>query len=171
MARKSAQVETRMLSEYLLAEYPQYPHRQSVPLGVIDAGLQAQVGYKAAVGYSRPYRPEVDGVVFLPGALVLVEAKVWNVINGLAKLPLYNSLIPATPELKEYNHLPVIMELVVGGSNKNLEIMAAERGVRIRVYSPPWLADVYAKMQSYWTADYQRERQRKLEVRKILGLE
>ena len=103
MARKNAQVESRMVSEYLLANYAKFPHRQAVPLGKIDEKLQAQVGYQTAIGYSRPYRPEVDAIVILPGALVLLEGKVWNVINGLSKLRPYKSLVPFTPEFKAYN--------------------------------------------------------------------
>jgi len=160
-----------MLSEYLQLTYPKYMQIRGVPLGVIDSKLMADVGFKKAVAYSRPYRPEADSLVILPGALVLIEAKVWNVINGLAKLPLYKSLVPVTPELKEYHKLPVVMELVVGWTNSNLEIMAGELNVKIKVYSPPWLNEVVQRMQNYWTADYRAARDQKLQQRQVLGLE
>ncbi len=171
MTRKNAQVETRMVSEYLLKEYSSFSTRTAVPLGKIDDKLSAQFGYQKAIDMSRPYRPEVDAIVFLPRYLVLIEAKVWNVVNGLAKLPLYKSLVPFTPELKQYSNLELLMELVVGWTNDNLEIMARELGVRVKVYSPPWLDDVVQKMHSYWTSDYQAERQRKMELRQTFGLE
>jgi hypothetical protein len=171
MARKTQQVETRMLSEYLLAAYPQYTSIRAVPLGKVDGKLMADVGYKKALRISRPFRPEADAAVIMPGALLLIEAKVWNVINGLAKLPLYKALVPFTPELQQYKDLPVVMELVVGWTNSNLEIMAREHGVAVKVFSPAWLQDVVDKMHSYWTADYRNQRAQKMAMRETLGLE
>jgi hypothetical protein len=171
MARKSRQVETRMVSEYLLLNYSKFPSRTGVPLGTIDDKLSAEQGYQKAINMSRPYRPEADAIVFLPNYILLVEAKIWNVINGLAKLPMYRDLVPFTPELAPYTGTEILMELVVGWTNDNLEIMARGLGVTIKVYSPPWLADVVRGMHNYWTKDYQAERQRILETRQNLGLE
>ena len=160
-----------MVSEYLLKNYASFQTRTAVPLGTVDEKLQATVGYQKAILMSRPYRPEVDAIVFLPRYLVLIEAKVWNVVNGLAKLPLYKSLVPSTPELREFKDREILMELVVGWTNTNLETMAQAAGVAVKVYSPDWLADVVNKMHSYWTKEYQAERQRILETRQALGLE
>jgi hypothetical protein len=171
MARKTRQVETRMVSEYLLQQYSKFPTIKAVPLGKVDESLMANLGYKRAIGMSRPYRPEADAIVVLPNYLLLVEAKVWNVVNGLAKLPLYKSLIPFTPELKDYAGREVLMELVVGWTNSNLEIMAKDLNVTIKVYSPDWLQEVVNGMQNYWTKEYRQERDRKIELRQRLGLE
>lgn len=171
MARKNQQVESRMVSEYLLDQYAQFPTISPVPLGAISDELAAQVGFAKAVGMSRPFRPYADAVVILPNYLLLVEAKVWNVVNGLAKLPLYKSLVPVTPELKQYTGREVLMELVVAWTNSNLEIMAKDAGVRLKVYSPPWLQEVTDRMHNYWTKDYRVERDRKLQMRQTLGLE
>jgi hypothetical protein len=170
-SRKSRQVETRMVAEYLLKTYPKYTFITKQPLGKIPEELQAKEGFKRAVGLMRPYRPEVDAVVILPGALLLVEAKVWNIINGLAKLPLYKSLVPVTPELKQYQHLNVLMELVVGWTNDNLEIMARDLDVRVRMYCPDWLNEIVQGMHKYWTSEYQQQRQDKLKLREYYGIE
>jgi hypothetical protein len=171
MARKTRQVETRMVSEYLLSAYAQFPTRTAVPLGKVSESLMAFEGYQRAIGLSRPYRPEVDAIVFLPNYLVIIEAKVWQIMFGLAKLPMYKDLVPATPELSEYKNREVIMELVVGWTNDNLEMMAKNAGIRVRVFCPDWLKSVVDGMHMYWTADYARERQRKLEMRQNLGLD
>ncbi len=170
MARRNRQVETRMVSEYLLQHYASFPRLTMVPLGAVDDQLQVQYGYAKAIRMSRPFRPEVDAVVILPRHLLLVEAKVWKVVDGLAKLPLYKSLVATTPEFREYKDLEVIMELVVGWTNVNLETMARAAGVAVKVYSPPWLADEVSRMQSYWTAEYQSERQKKLEMQDYFGV-
>ncbi len=170
-ARKSRQVETRMISEYLLANYSKFPCLMAQPLGRVDAALMSAQGYERAIKMSRPFRPECDAIVILPNHLLLIEAKVWNIVNGLAKLPLYKSLIPFTPELAQYQPREVLMQIVVGWTNSNLETMAHDLGVTIKIYSPPWLDEVVQKMHNYWTADYQAERQRKLEMRERFGLE
>ncbi len=171
MARKSRQVEVRLVAEYLKETYSKYTFITKQPLGKVPEELMTEFGYKRAIGMTRPYRPEVDAVVLLPGALVLVEAKVWSIINGLAKLPMYKSLVPFTPELQQYNKLPIIMELVVGWTNSNLEIMARDAGVRLRVYCPDWLKPVVQSMQDYWTSDYRRAREEKLKLREYYGIE
>lgn len=160
-----------MVSEYLLRDYPNFATRTAVPLGAIDDKLAATQGMARAIGMSRPYRPEADALVFLPRHLVLIEAKVWNVINGLSKLPLYKSLLPVTPELAQYRNYEIIMELVVGQTNSNLETMAASLGVRVKLYNPAWLQDVVAGINHYWTKEYQEERQRIIETRRTFGLE
>ncbi len=44
-ARKTRQVETRMTAEYLLQEFPQFPHMSAVPLGVVSEALMTTEGY------------------------------------------------------------------------------------------------------------------------------
>jgi len=171
MAQKSRQVEVRMVAEYLKETYPQYPFINKQPLGKVPEELMTALGYKRAVGMTRPFRPEVDAVVIMPGALILVEAKVWNIVNGLAKLPLYKSLVPFTPELKEYQKLPIVMELVVGWTNPNLEIMARDAGVTVRVFCPSWLGEVVESQHRYWTREYRVEREEKLRMRELFGVE
>ncbi len=171
MARKSRQVETRMLSEYLLKTYPQFSFIMDVPLGKIEESLMAAQGYQQAINMARPFRPRVDAVVILPNYLVLIEAKVWNAVNGLAKLPLYKSLVPFTPELKQYQPRDVLMELVVGSTPSNVEIMARDQNVKLVVYNPPWLQEVVDGMNKYWTKEYQEQRQEKLALREYFGVE
>ena len=171
MARKSRQVESRMVVEYLKDTYSQFSYITNCPLGKVDEALMREVGYKSALGITRPFRPMVDAVVILPNYLVLVEAKVWQVLAGMSKLPFYKSLIPFTPELKDYLPREVLMELVVGQTNSNLEIMARDQGIAIKLYRPDWLAEVVASMNKYWTKEYRESREQKLRMREALGLE
>lgn len=171
MARKTRQVESRLIAEYLKEKYSAFPFIVNQPLGTISETLMAAEGYSRALRISRPFRPEVDAVVLLPRHLLLVEAKVWNVVNGLAKLPLYKSLVPLTPELKEYQDKGIIMQLVVGWSNTNLEVMARDQNVSVVLYCPDWLVEVVEGMHKYWTAEYQQQRQQKLALREYFGLE
>jgi hypothetical protein len=160
-----------MVAEYMAQAYGKFTFMTKVPLGTIPEQLAASAGMEKALGIMRPFRPEVDAVVILPRYLLIIEAKVWSVINGLAKLPLYKSLVPFTPELRQYMPREVLMELVVGWTNPNLEIMARSVGVTVRVYAPEWLKEVVQGMHKYWTKEYQEERQKKLSMREYFGLE
>jgi len=171
MARRSRQVEPRMLSEYLLLNYSKFPYINKQVLGAVSEELQRTEGYKRALGITRPFRPEVDAVVILPHYLLIIEAKVWNIVNGLAKLPLYKSLVPVTPELAQYMPREVLMQLVVGWTNPNLERMAHAIDVEVKVHCPPWLEEVVEGMHHYWTREYQETRQAKLRMREYFGLE
>lgn len=171
MVRKNRQTEVRMVAEYVASEYKAFTHMLAVPLGRLPADVVKDVGYTRAIAFMRPYRLEVDAIVVLPRYLVLIEAKVFKTIDGLAKLPLYKSLVPFTPELQQYKDREVLMELVVGWTNPNLEIMARDAGVRLRVYAPDWLAQVVQDYHHYWTKEYRDARNQKLELRQYYGLE
>lgn len=171
MARKSRQVETRMISEYLKEHYSGFSFILNVPLGSVSEELQRKEGYERALGLTRPFRPIADAVVILPRHLLLIEAKVWNVINGLAKLPLYKSLVPVTPELAQYRPRAVIMQLVVGWTNPNLATMAIAADVALKVYRPLWLEEIVASMHKYWTREYRDTREKKLAMREFFGVE
>lgn len=171
MARKSRQVETRMVSEYLKENYSKFPFIIKQPLGVVSEDILKEEGYERGLKMMRPFRPEVDAVVILPHNILLIEAKVWSIVDGLAKLPLYKSLVPVTPELKQYMPREVMMQLVVGWINPNLKIMARSMDVEVHLYCPPWLQEVVESMHKYWTREYQEDRQGKLRMREYLGLE
>jgi len=160
-----------MISEYLKENYDGFQFILNVPLGSVSEELMRQEGYKRAVGISRPFRPIADAVVILPNYLLLVEAKVWNVVNGLAKLPLYKALIPVTPELAQYKPRGVLMQLVVGWTNPNLETMAMAAGVAIKLYSPPWLEEVAESMHKFWIREYRDQREKRLQMREFYGVD
>ena len=171
MARKSRQVEVRMISEYLKKNYSEFIYTLNVPLGAVSEELMREEGYQRALGLSRSFRPIADALVVLPNYLLLVEAKVWNVVNGLAKLPLYKSLVSITPELAQYRTRGVIMQLVVGWTNSNLELMARAADVELKVYRPLWLEEVVESMHKYWTSEYRDQREKRLAMREFFGVD
>lgn len=160
-----------MISEYLKEHYSKFSYILNCPLGKVDEDLQREVGYQKALGITRPFRPIVDAMVILPRHLLLIEAKVWQVLPGMAKLPLYKSLVPYTPELRQYRPRQILLQLVVGQTNSNLAIMARDHGISIKVFDPPWLHEIVESMNKYWTPEYRTARDAKLRMRKVLDLE
>ena len=163
--------ETRLVAEYLAQEiYPNW-YRQRQPLGPALPGLVEEMGEARALAVSRPWRMEVDAVAVEDGRLVLIEAKVFKIVDGMAKLPLYKSLVPATPELTEHRSLPIVMRLVAPWASESMEIMARAAGVEVVVYSPAWIRDYVAQYHNYWTAEYRQAREEKMRLRRALGVE
>lgn len=171
MARKNREVETRMVSEYLLQNYAKFPYQIKVPLGTIPNELLEREGYYRAMRIYRPSRQELDALVVLPRHLLLIEAKFWNIINGLSKLPMYKSLVPITPELQQYMPRDILMQLVVAWTNPNIERMCQDAGVELRIFCPDWLKEIVDSMHKYWTKEYQAERLEKFKMREYFGVE
>lgn len=171
MVRQNRQVETRMIAEYLVAQYSKFPYMTNVPLGTSSVSLQQQFGTDKALGLSYPNRWKADAIVILPKYLIVIEAKVWQVLMGLGKLPIYKDLIPITPELQQYQPRDILMELVVAQSNPNLEVAARGRGVTIKEYNPDWLKAIIADMNKYWTSEYRTTRADKMALREEFGLQ
>ena len=151
--------------------YPDFTFIMKQPLGMVSEELMKTEGYDRAIKVMRPFRPEVDAVVILPHFLLLIEAKVWSVVDGLAKLPLYKSLVPTTPELKKYMPREVMMQLVVGWTNTNLQIMARDMDVEVKLFRPDWLVEVVDGLHKYWTREYQNARDEKLKMQRYFGVE
>jgi hypothetical protein len=171
MVRKTQQVETRLVAEYLKEHYGNFPHIAKQPLGLVSEELLRTEGYAKGLRMQRPNRPEVDAVVLHPKWLIIIEAKVWHIVDGAAKLPFYKSLVPFTPELKQYKNLPILMELVVPWTNPNLEIMCRDHDIRLVKYCPDWINGVVTRVTEYGTRDYRLAREAKLRDRELLGLE
>ena len=171
MAKKNQQVETRLIAEYVKERYSQFPFTLKQPLGSINEDLARDMGFEKALRLSRPTRPEADAVVFRPKQLILIEAKVWHIIDGLAKLPLYRSLIPVTPELAHVKDQEILMEIVVPWTNPNLETMAASVGAKVVLYKPLWIDEVVENVQRYTTREYREAREEKNRMRELLGLD
>jgi len=171
MVRKTQQVETRLLAEYLKNTYSQFPFLTNVPLGLVNEELLKTEGYTKGLRMQRPLRYEVDAIVLLPRYFVLIEAKVWHISDGAGKLNLYKSLIPFTPELRQYEPREIIMELVVPWTNPNLEIMCRDNDINLHVFKPDWINEVVNRVTLYSTREYRLAREEKLRNRELLGLE
>jgi len=112
----------------------------------------------------------VDAVAVEHGRLVFIEAKVFKLVDGLAKLPLYASLLPTTPELHDKKDLQVVMRLVAPWTSPNVETMARSQGIEVVVFSPAWIADYVEQYQHYWTAEYREARAERQRLREELGV-
>ena len=131
----------------------------------------ASLGLRKAVRVGRPWRLEVDALVFADTKLVLAEAKVYNLRDGVGDLLCYRPQIPVTPELQEYKDWPVEMVLVIPWTSDWALEIAETAGVNVDVFCPDWLVDYIEEHHKYWTKAYRQARAEKKAMRKVLGLE
>jgi len=164
-------LEPRWVSWYCAKHYPRDIVKLRCPLGPIPEDLRKAVGEGKAIKMYRPWRPEVDALVILPGAIRLVEAKIFKYMDGLSKLPVYAGLVPATPELKAWKELPVQMILLVPAKIDWVATAAAQQGVSIDTDAPDYIKQAWEERDKYWTKPFMEKRERRKEKLRELGYE
>jgi len=167
--RVRREIEPRWVSEYCAKFYPNYPVRYRVPLGPVPEEMIKEHGLSKAIRMYRPWRPEVDALVIQPRQLILIEAKVFKVMDGLAKLPIYKTLFHQTPELAPYRGFPVEMHLLVVRAVEPWITAAKTHGVKLIEWSPVWVREVWLQKDLYWTREAVELRERRKQVLRRLG--
>lgn len=163
--------ETRLIGEYVALKFPGQRVAMGVPLGPeIDTG-PTRITASMRLKVSRPWRPEVDALVWRDGVLLLIEAKVSEYLVGLAKLPLYRALVPTTPELAEWRDWEVRLRLVVPRARPWVDVMAEAAGVEVDLFEPEWMREYWEYRDRYWTAEYRIRRELLRQRRAELGVE
>ena len=165
------EIEPKWVAEYCVAHYPGYPTRYRCPLGPVSEDYIRELGLRKAIGLYRPIRPEVDALVRKPDTLILIEAKIFKYMDGLAKLPLYKSMIKHTPELKEHVNLPVHMQLLLPVHIDWVSAYAKEANVEIVVWAPKWVLDIWRERDLYWQKPATEMREWRKEILRRIGYE
>lgn len=163
--------ERALIQDYIAQRYPNHHVIMGCPLGPVPESIIATWGRTKALRIARGMRPEVDALVFQDSKLIMIEAKIFKWVDGLAKLPMYKGLIPTTPELEQYKDLEVEMVLCTPWTSETIEAAAAAMGVRVDVYSTPDIDVFVEETHKYWTKEYQSARDEKKRARSLLGLE
>lgn len=133
--------EQRMVSEWLAKNYGQYSYRTRVRLGSIHPTLHPERLSAEERNLVGLWRRWADAVVFLPDRLLLIEAKIRPEPGVISQLDLYSSLLPQTPELAEWQHLPIEKVLLYAIDDPALIALARQHGIRCIMYQPEWLDD------------------------------
>lgn len=163
------EIEPRWVSAYIKEFYPDEEVRLRCPLGPIPIELQKLYGPAKAARVYRPSRPEVDALIVLPGALLLIEAKIFKYMDGLSKLPVYKSLVPKTPELLVFEGRPVLMHLLLPTLIPWVKAAAPDLGVEVYDWAPDWVIQIWEERDKYWTPEARMKRRERKELLARLG--
>lgn len=171
MAHTSQQREVRLVAEYMLENYQAGEYALNVPLGPPLEAQTEGMDLDAALRLSHPWRPRVDAMAWPAGRLVLVEGKIRNIRDGLGHLTIYRGLVPTTPELRDRASRPLELVLLTPWVTGIVAAMAEASGIRVAVFKPPWIDAYVEELGVYFTREYQEARARRLELRRLLGVE
>lgn len=163
--------ERRLISEYIAEKFPKDRVIMGCPLGKPPERLVARLGMHKALRLTRGIRPEVDALVIQDHRLIMVEAKIRAWVDGIAKLPLYKSLVVTTPELEEYKNYPVEMRLCFPWYEETIETAAKNLNVILDVFHKPWIDEYLDELGKYWSREYITARAEKKRMREILNVE
>lgn len=161
--------EHRYVADYVITKYPHDTHKFRCPLGTAPEWMIREMGLGKAIRAFRPSRPEVDAAVVTADRIVLIEGKLFKVMDGLSKLPIYRSLIPETPEFDVYKTLPVDAVLVTPKKPEWAQKVVAELDIRVDIFIPDWIKEYVEAQEKYWTTEERFEREKRREVLKGLG--
>ena len=164
------ELEPKWVSEYMAATYPKAEVRFRVPLGSIPKETQKDYGLMKGLRVYRPWRPECDAAARWTNKTILVEAKIFKYMDGLAKLPVYKSLLPTTPELV---HWPtdVIMELLIPVDIPWVKSAASNLGVKVvSNFVPEYIKQVWEERDKYWTKEAMEQREERKRKLQELGI-
>lgn len=160
------EIEPRWVSGYIKENYPDGEVRLRCPLGPIPDELKELYGPAKAARVYRPSRPEVDALVILDNALLLIEAKVFKYMDGLSKLPVYAALVKKTAELDVFSGRPVKMHLLLPKAVPWVVAAAPALGVEVKTDAPEWVLEIWRERDKYWTPDARMKRE---ERKALLG--
>ncbi len=163
------EIEPRWVSHYIKENYPDAEVRLRCPLGPIPDALKELYGPAKAARVYRPSRPEVDAVVILEDQLILVEAKIFKYMDGLAKLPVYASLMKKTPEFSIFMNRRIVMHLLLPTAIPWVVAAAPDLGVEVKTSAPDWVVQIWEERDSYWTPSSKMRRMERKALLEKLG--
>jgi len=162
--------EARYVSDYILERFPGERYKLRVPLGNAPERWIEEMGAEKALRSYRSYRPEADAIVITEEKMILIEGKIFRVMDGISKLVVYRFLIPDTPELSEYQDRPIETRLVTPQPPYWATRFADHEGIEIDMYEPDWIQHYKERYNRYWTSEERAERAKRREVLKGLGM-
>jgi len=131
---------TRYVQEFIHLFYPRT--RYIVPYRLVPfPTVAAQVGIaEKDLALHRGYYPEVDGVIWLDGEAIVIEAKLLprQFIEGWAKLEVYRDYAPLVPEFKQIGLNNIHYLLLIPISSPYIERRCHRSGFECRVWRPDW---------------------------------
>ena len=146
-ARRAAKAETTLLHEWVSLHGWQGQAIYELRLGPTPQTLVGQVVSPQLTAMLRVALWYADLVVPTPTELLVVEAKVQPKPGAVGEALWYSQLVPTTPDLAAYAHLPVVPVVLFGESNETLNTWARALGVRVELYTPPWIAEYLSTRQ------------------------
>jgi len=131
--------EMQMLAEWLTKTQPGKRVLTRVRLGSPRPEVprpEMSPEERAMIGAWRRW---ADAVILDREGATIVEAAIRPDPGKISQLQLYAKLLPQTPELEPWAHLPIKMILLYAIEDAATVLLAREQGILCVEYKPPWL--------------------------------
>ena len=144
--RGYTQWETMMIGEWVAQTFPDVEWQTNVRLGSLTPRNEQGRYTVEELRLLGVWRRRVDAMVFLPDRLLLVEAVLRSQPGKVSTLNLYEMLVPQTPELRPYRHLPVQKVLLYCIEDPVLNILAKKENILPIQFVPSFFDEWFEKL-------------------------
>jgi len=141
--------EIMMVSEWVSRTFPDVRFSTNFRLGPIQPRAPDGTYSADELTIIGVWRRRVDTLVYLSDRLLLVEGVMRADPGKIAVLKLYEKLIPQTPELAEFSHLPIQKVLLYCIEDPVLNVLAAEEGILAIQYIPSFFDSWFNKLRGF----------------------
>lgn len=138
--------EIMMIGEWVALTFPDVEWATNVRLGPIQPRNSGGRYTQEEMGMLGVWRRRVDAIVYLPDRLLLIEAVLRSDPGKLSILQLYEMLVPQTPELAPYRHLPVEKVFLYVIEDPTLNILARRQGILPIQFVPSFFDEWFEKL-------------------------
>lgn len=139
--------EIMMISEWVAKSFPAARWQTNVRLGKPqprNADGQYSADELTLLGC---WRRRVDAIVVLEDRVLLVEAILRADPGKVSILKLYEKLVPQTPELAEFGHLPIQKVLLYAIEDPVLNVVARDEGILPIQFVPSFFDQWFSKLR------------------------
>jgi len=141
--------EITMVSEWVAKTFPDARFSTNFRLGPIQPRAPDGTYDVDELKLLGVWRRRVDALVYLEDRLLLLEAVMRADPGKVAVLKLYEKLIPQTPELAEFKHLPVQKVLLYCIEDPMLNLLAREEDILAIQFVPSFFDKWFSKLRGY----------------------
>ena len=137
--RKWHEREMRLVREFIERFFGDYPHALRVRLGQVPAKRRHPHLSPEEERLLGVFRRMVDGVVFMPDRVILIEGMILPRADPIGFLEHYAELFPETPELAEHRSKPIEKKIVCAIEDPAITAFARTEGIGVIVWCPSWV--------------------------------
>jgi hypothetical protein len=148
------QTEALLCSQFVAENYPTARTYIQQYLGPFAPIANADGRTREEALATNTGRRRADAVLIYDDKIILLECYIHVQLGKLSQLLTYLQLLPLTPEIAQFAHLPVTAKLVGAQRDPILDQMAAKFGIEVVIFRPKWAVDYLATV----AARHSRER-------------
>ena len=145
--RRRTPASTMLLHEWISMRYPNAMVFYQLRLGPTNRTLLNVTVTPELERMLRLANWYADAVILDQGEGLMVEAKVEPRPEAVGQVLFYLRLYWSTPELAPYAGLPFAPVVLFGESDPTVTDFARSLGVRVEIYTPPWIATYLERQQ------------------------